>query len=202
MLGKAGHIRRPPGPRVDNPICQRCGGMRCEYSRLNRRHLGMTNHRNCCCQCDPCVSGSSITVTFSDVNASICTGCAAGDQTYSSLMLDGSYSLSYPGATTAGDCGYFNDFSDITYWGNLVYPNPSCTGAPSDFSEGSIRIELTLNGTTENISSMAVIGGTYVRSAFEATGLTKTFGDTIANQALCSSSSVVASGGTAVVTCP
>lgn len=53
------------------PTCERCGGLRSEYQRLNRRRLGMSYHRRCCCvACDP---ESQVEVTFENIVP--CSGC-------------------------------------------------------------------------------------------------------------------------------
>jgi hypothetical protein len=177
MLGKAGSILRPPGHRITNPLCKRCGGMHREYERLHRRHLGASIRRVCCC-CPPlgvCANYPTDAISIELIGLDYFTGCNGIKTTLNNFDADGTYLNNYtPIAGDAAACTFSDSLTvavgDITAWDTIP-----CTGSSAPFDIDTMEIELSVFRATNNIRQLSVtvrtgVGG-YVQLIFRYGGI-------------------------------
>lgn len=219
----------PPQRRITEPTCERCGGLRPEYARRNRRRLGSVMAGVVCC-CKPTGCGDSVDLTLSGIDTSRCTGCYADTSsptqyfTYDEISgVDGTYSVSFSQEVdvSCSDLGSTRvcEFL-LTFFGGIVFKqtnhgnDDTCGGGDQNESNDLVlRVWIRKDDNTKvfqiEAEASPVSTGVYWFSVdtSDCDGTQASTGADIENQAVCGAGAAdghdgAANGGTAKVTLP
>lgn len=186
-------IWTPRKPKVESPNCPKCGGMRRQYARANRRRLGIGGLlATCCCPdgctCDCGTNPSTITATPSGITvcnkSGNCWGDCPGES--SPLSFEISEDLENDTYSMTEDSSLSGCYADATLYGScdaLEYQTADCTedsACAQPLTRGTLWCK---GGNTWAFSIVAGFGlsggGTYYLVLFYATFTSNPCGTTL-----------------------
>lgn len=105
--------------------------------------------RACCCGGEPC---PDLEITFSGVDATLCTSCYLSGWKYLTLTVDGTYSMSPSTGGGGSICSYeLNNYNIGTHLTTRQFSGSGCTGTETNRSQSRINLFVDIHMPSQRL---------------------------------------------------